>query len=206
MTFKTCAVVGAAIIAELMFCVLFLASISMASARWTSGSPATHTAESGLHSTKSGTQSAADPVAMATPSPSPSSTSQPHRSDLAQKLAAMRDVHSRISGADTPEAVVALLPDNDRLMHKGLVLMFGMKSGLAAAQVGAVDPREITAEPDPKLRASVRDFVDLMEALMVLKGDRDSAMKGVPGTGAAAAYSTGSRLGLGRASLHSYRS
>lgn len=176
MTFKTFAVVGAAIIAELLFCVLFLASLSMASARWTSGSPVTHR-------TESGTPSTADPVATATPSPGPSPTSspQPSRTDLVQKIDSMRDMHSRISGAGTPEALAALLPSMDRLMHEGLVLMRAMKPGLPASETGEVVSAELTVQQ----AESVQDFLELMEALIVMKGDRDSALKGNAGSGPA---------------------
>ena len=58
-------------------------------------------------------------------------------------------------------------------MQEGLALMRAMKPGLPTTESGEINAPELTA----KQSESVQDFLELMEALIVIKGDRDSELK-----------------------------
>lgn len=195
MSLKTCVVVSAALIAELLFCALFLAALSMSASSWISEPHELRSTEFGLAPTESGKvnpspdTSPSDSMEVATPTTERAAAQAPTspggRTELTQKIASMRDMHSRFSGAllaaasgtGTSEAVAALLPSSDRLMQEGLALMRAMKPGLPATETGEINATELTAQQSE----SVQDFLELMEVLIAMKGDRDSALKAGPG-------------------------
>ena len=181
MTFRTYATGAVALTATLLFCALV--SLTLNESEAVSGA--------GLRPVRTGAKAATISVidAAAVTSAIPVTKNPAPRlahTELTQKIASMRDMHSRIAAATTPEARNALLPESDQLMQEGLALMRSMKPGLPASESGEIDAPELTA----KQSESVRDFLDLMEALIAMKGDQDSATK----TGTAGTAGPGGRL------------
>jgi hypothetical protein len=168
MSLKTCALVGVAIVAELLFMALFLASLSMSMTMSTaSRTPEVRTTGRPGAFRHRGCRRA-------------ESASRPR--DVVQKIASMRAMHaqmseaSAMSGVGSAEAVAVLLPEQERLMQEGLGLMRRMKPGLPAAAITDLG-QALSADITAAQTESVRDFMELMEALIVMKGDRDSVIE-----------------------------
>jgi hypothetical protein len=196
MPFKTYATVAVALVATLLFCALVSMTLSQTEAA---------TGSFGSGSGSSPTAAGAKPGKVSSTSVAPGPRIS--RSELTQQIAAMRDMHARMSAAisgamsgspgvssSDAEVGTALLPDSDRLMQEGLVMMRTMKSGLPTTESGEIIATELTAAQSE----SVQAFLELMDALIVMKGDRDSAVK-VPVDAESATRRPGSPPAIGQA-------
>lgn len=160
MTPRACSTVAVALIATVLFFALVFKVLSDPWIGNDSGSVPT--------AVSSGSES----VPVSTPLTKP----KIGRTDVAEQVSAMREMHRRMSAARSPEARVALMPESDRLMQEGLVLMRSLKPGLPAKDSGElISGGKDTGGAITQAQAeSVQEFLGLMEMLIEMKGDRDS--------------------------------